>query len=556
MVVDPGGKLWSITGWCLVPVFQRDFGCCDALIGGGPALKKVRPDPAGESVVSFASRAEPESEIRREEHDMAKRRKSTFERLSTGQMNRSQRRELGRRVAAGDAGLAIVQANAGGIDVGNESHFVAVPPDRDTNPVREFGCWTAALNEMAEWLKSCRIDTVAMQATGVYWIALYDVLEQHGVRVVLVNAQHTKNVPGRKTDVQECQWLMKLHTYGLVRDSFRLQQDMEYVRTIWRVRDRHVKEAGREVQHMQKALTKMNVQLANVISDVSGVSGQAIVTAVLKGERDPYKLADLADYRVKASREEVARSLEGNWRADVLFELQQAVDSYHFAHRQMRECDEKLTFYLVSLPTRMLEIPVPSKGAPETPESPAQKRKKAKKPRDNEPRMDMKGELKRICGVDLTSIDGINVMTAFTVLSEVGTDMARFKDEDHFSSWMGLAPSKDISSGKIVGRGKKKVKNRVAVVLRTAATTLLESDTHLGARYRHLRRQLPTHKAAVKAMARYLAVLIYRLLTKGEAWVDRGARQFEQRRTQREMVSLQTKAKAKGFTLVPLAEAR
>jgi transposase len=375
---------------------------------------------------------------------------------------------------------------------------------------------------MAEWLKSCRIDTVSLQATGVYWIALYDVLEQHDIRVVLVNAQHTKNVPGRKTDVQECQWLMKLHTYGLVRDSFRLQQDMEYVRTIWRVRDRHVKEAGRAVQHMQKALTKMNVQLANVISDVSGVSGQAIITAVLKGERDPYKLADLADYRVKASREEVARSLEGNWRADVLFELQQAVDSYHFAHRQMQECDEKLTLYLVSLPTRTLEIPVPSKGATETPESPARKRKKAKKPGDNAPRMDLTGELQRICGVDLTSIDGINVMTAFTVLSEVGTEMTRFKDEDHFTSWMGLAPSKDISGGKTVGRGKKKVKNRVAVVLRTAATTLLESDTYLGARYRHLRRQLPTFKAATKAMARYLAVLIYRLLTKGEAWAASG----------------------------------
>jgi transposase len=242
---------------------------------------------------------------------MAKRKMSTFERPSTGQMNRAQRRELRRRVVVNDPGLTVVHPNAGGIDVGNASHFVAVPPDRDGNPVREFGCWTAALNEMAEWLKSCRVDTVAMQATGVYWIALYDVLEQHGIRVVLVNARHTKNVPGRKTDVQECQWLMKLHTYGLMRDSFRLQQDMEYVRTIWRVRDRHVhvKEAGRAVQHMQKALTKMNIQLANVISDISGDSGQAIISAVVKGERDPYKLADLADYRVKASREEVARSL-------------------------------------------------------------------------------------------------------------------------------------------------------------------------------------------------------------------------------------------------------
>ncbi len=383
---------------------------------------------------------------------MAKRKMSTFERLNTGQMNRAQRRELGRRVAASDPGLTIVHPNAGGIDVGNESHFVAVPPDRDANPVREFGCWTAALNQMAEWLKSCRIDTVAMQATGVYWIALYDVLEQHGIRVVLVNAQHTKNVPGRKTDVQECQWLMKLHTYGLLRDSFRLQQDMEYVRTIWRVRDRHVKEAGRTVQHMQKALTKMNIQLANVISDISGVSGQAIITAVLKGERDPYKLADLADYRVKASREEVARSLEGNWRADVLFELQQAVDSYHFAHRQMQECDEKLERYLASLPTRMLDIPAASTSAPETA---AQKRKKAKKPRDNEPRMDMKGELQRICGVDLTSIDGINVMTAFTVISEVGTDMSRISGRGSLYFVDGVGSEQGHQRRKNCGAGQK-----------------------------------------------------------------------------------------------------
>ena len=295
---------------------------------------------------------------------MAKRRMSTFERLEGGRLNRKQRRELGRQVAAADPGLTIVHANAGGIDVGNESHYVAVPPDRDPNPVREFGCWTAALNQMAEWLKSCQIDTVAMQATGVYWIALYDVLEQHGIRVVLANAQHTKNVPGRKTDVQECQWLMKLHTYGLLRDSFRLAQEMEGVRTIWRLRDRHVKEAGRAVQHMQKALTKMNIQLANVLSDINGLSGQEIIAAILQGERDPWKLADLKDYRVRASREEVARSLEGNWREDVLFELQQAVDSYHFAHRQMQECDRKLEGYLARLPARMLDIPAQPEGAP------------------------------------------------------------------------------------------------------------------------------------------------------------------------------------------------
>ena len=288
-----------------------------------------------------------------------------------------------------------------------------------------------------------------------------------------------------------------------------------------------------------------------MISDISGLSGQTIIAAVLKGERDPYKFADLADYRVKASREEVARSLEGNWRAEVLFELQQAVDSYRFAHRQMQECDEKLALYLTNLPTRTLDIPAPSNPAPETV---VQKRKKARKPRDNEPRMDLKAELKRICGVDLTSIDGINVMTAFTVISEVGTDMSGFQNENHFASWMGLAPSKDISGGKTVGRGKKKVKNRVAVALRTAATSLLESDTHLGARYRYLRRQLPSYQGAVKAMARYLAVLIFRLLTKGEAWVDRGAAQFERRREERELASLNSRASAKGYRLIPIAE--
>lgn len=484
---------------------------------------------------------------------MTKRRMSTFERLESGRLNRKQRRELARQVAAGDPGLTIVHTHAGGIDVGNESHYVAVPPDRDPNPVREFGCWTAALNQMAEWLGSCRIDTVALQATGVYWIALYDVLEQHGIRVVVVNAQHTKNVPGRKTDVQECQWLMKLHTYGLLRDSFRLAQEMEKVRTIWRLRDRHVKEAGRAVQHMQKALTKMNIQLANVISDINGFTGQQIIAAILQGERDPWKLADLKDPRIRASREEVARSLEGNWREDVLFELQQAVDSYHFAHRQMQECDGKLEGYMAGLPARSLDVPLHPEGAETA--MPKKKTKKAKKPTGNQPHLDLAKELKRICGVDLTSIDGIDVMTALTIVSEIGTDVSGFKDENHFASWLGLTPAKDITGGKIIGRGKRKVQSRVAGALRIAATTLLNSDSYLGARYRSLRRKLPSFPAAVKAMGHYLAVLIYRLLTKGEAWVDRGATQFERRQTEQDLASLNLKARARGFKLIPINEA-
>lgn len=484
---------------------------------------------------------------------MAKRKKSTFERLTTGRLNRKQRRDLGRRLVSDDPGMMIVHPNAGGIDVGNESHFVSVPEDRDSNPVQEFGCWTEDLQRMAQWLRDCRVDTVAMQATGVYWIALYDILTQHGIRVVLVNAQYTKNVPGRKSDVQECQWLRKLHTYGLLRDSFRLAENMENVRTIWRLRDRHVKEAGRAVQHMQKALTKMNIQLANVLSDISGVSGQKIIAAILQGERDPYQLADLKDQRVQASREEVARSLEGNWREDVLFELQQAVESYQFAHHQMRGCDRKLESYMGSLPTRTLDVP----GLPAGPQTaPVKKTRRTTKPKGNAPTLDLTAELKRVCGVDLTSIDGIDVMTAQTILSEIGPDMRAFPTEKHFASWLGLTPSKDISGGKVIGPGRRKVQNRVAMGLRMAATTLLNSKSYLGGRYRHLRAQLPSKAAAVKAMARYLAVLVYRMLTKGEAWVDRGAAQFEQKRTELELARLQSKALAKGFKLIPIFEAK
>ena len=486
---------------------------------------------------------------------MAKQKKSTFERLSSGSMNRQQRRDLARRLAANDPGLTVVHRNAGGIDVGNESHFVAVPPDRDANPVQEFGCWTADLKRMAAWLKACRIDTVAMQATGVYSIPLFDILTGYGIQVVLVNARHTKNVPGRKSDVQECQWLMKLHTYGLLRDSFRLEERIGSVRTIWRLRDRHVKDASRAVQHMQKALTKMNIQLANVLSDISGVSGQAIISAILKGERDPWKLADLKHEMVKASRDEVARSLEGNWRDDLLFELQQAVDSYHFAHQQMRDCDRQLGGLLASLPARTLKSPSQSSELSAATTPPEKKARKKLKARRNEPTIDLRGELKRICGVDLTSIDGIDVITAQTIVSEIGTDMSSFQTENHFASWLGLTPSKDMSGGKIIAPGKRKVQNRVAMALRMAATTLLNSKTYLGGRYRHLRKQLPSHAAAVKAMARYLALLVYRLLTHGQAWVDRGTARFEQKRSEWEMASLKATARAKGFKLVPITQA-
>jgi transposase len=384
----------------------------------------------------------------------------------------------------------------------------------------------------------------------VYWIALKDVLEQHGVEVVVANAQHTKNLPGRKTDVQECQWLMKLHTYGLVQGSFQLAEDMLGVRAVWRLRSRHVEEASRSVQHMQKALTQMNVQLANVLSDISGKSGQAIIGAILEGERDPAKLAEMCDRRVQASAEEVAESLRGNWRDEMLFELGQARESYQFAQQQIQSCDRKLESYLKLLPTRQVEVTLPPSGAPL---ATVVKARKAPRRKGNTPEIPgLSEELIRICGVDLITIDGIKVITAQTVLAEVGTDMSRFPEEGNFASWLGLAPSRDISGGKVIRVRRRKVLNRAAQALRMAATTLLNSKSYLGARYRHLLKQLPSKAAAVKAMARYLAILIFRLLTKGQAWVDQGAAKFEQKREERNLAALRARAQASGYKLVPV----
>src|SRR6266404_1058777 len=271
--------------------------------------------------------------------------KTTSDKATPGkwdEMNRKQRREMMRQMQSGDLSLEVIHPDASGIDIGNESHYVAVPPSRDSQPVRCFGCTTAELKKMAEWLTQCGIRTVAMQSTGVYWIAVYDILEAAGMEVYLVNARETKNLPGRKTDVQESQWLMKLHTYGLLRNSFRPSQEIRTMRTYWRQRNDLVRAAGRHIQRMQKALTQMNLQLANVLSDVSGVTGQAIIKAILAGERHPHKLAAFRNPRVKASEEQIARSLEGNWQEDLLFVLKQEQDGYEFCEKQMAECDQQL----------------------------------------------------------------------------------------------------------------------------------------------------------------------------------------------------------------------
>jgi transposase len=457
-------------------------------------------------------------------------------------MNRKQWRELARKIQADDVSLEVVHPDAAGIDIGNETHYVAVPPKRDTEPVRRFGCTTGELRGMGAWLKQCGIRTVAMQSTGVYWIPVYDILEEIGLEVYLVNARDTRNLPGKKTDVQESQWLMKLHTYGLLRNSFRPPQEIRMMRNYWRQRNDLVQSAGRHIQRMQKVLTQMNVQLANVISDLSGVTGQAIIKAILDGERDPLELASLCDPRVKASEEEVASSLQGNWQNDLLFVLKQEQDGYEFCQKQMAECDVQLEEYLRERQDRS--------GGTSLPE---EKRKgRLKKKKGNAPAFNLREALFRMSGTDLTQIDGVDVMTAMTILSEAGWDMSKWATEDHFVSWLRLSPENRISGGRVIGKGHLPTNNRLALAFKMAASTLRQSDTYLGAQFRRLRARLGA-PVAIKAMAAKLARLVYRMLRYGMHYVDKGAEIYEAQHRNRQIHSLKRKAAQLGFQVVEIA---
>ena len=459
------------------------------------------------------------------------------------EMNRKQRRQMMREMQSEDVSLEVVHPDAAGIDIGNEFHYVAVPPSRDSQPVQRFGCTTGELKTMANWLKQCRIRTVAMQSTGVYWIAVFDILEEAGLEVYLVNARDTKNLPGRKSDVQESQWLMKLHTYGLLRNSFRPAQEIRTMRTYWRQRNDLVQSASRHIQRMQKALTQMNIQLANVLSDVSGVTGQAIIKAILAGERNPHKLAEFRDPRVRASEEEIARSLEGNWQTDLLFVLKQEQDGYEFCQKQMAECDRQLEKYLQQREDR-------SHGAP----LPEEKRKQRLKKTKGKPQFDLRTGLFHLSGTDLTQIDGIDVMTASSILSEAGWDMSKWPDENHFVSWLRLCPDNRISGEKIIGKGRLPTNNRATIALKMAASTLRQSDTYLGAQFRRLRTRLGA-PIAIKAMAAKLARLVYRMLRYGIKYVDKGATFYQVEHRQRQIKQLKWKAASLGYNVTPIPEA-
>ena len=403
------------------------------------------------------------------------------------------------------SGLSLMNPDAAGIDIGSAAHYVAVPVDRDDEPVREFASFTADLNALADWLERCDIKIVAMESTGVYWIPLYELLQRRGFEVLLVNARHVKNVSGRKSDVLDCQWLQQLLSFGLLRGAFRPDDKVCELRSITRQRAMLLKSQGRHVQHMQKALTQMNIQLANVISDVAGVTGQKIVREIVAGERDAQVLAAYRDVRIKASEDDIAKSLLGNWRAEHLFALKQALAGFDFCVTQLAECDTEAERVLRELHAHE---GMPAKG----------KRRSRSR---NAPKFDVREHLFKVCGVDLTRIDGIDVSTALVVLSEIGVDMSRFPTVKHFTSWLGLCPGTRISGGKILGSRSKRTANRATQALKLAAAALRSSKSALGAYFRRMCARMDKAKA-VTAAAHKLARLIYVMLTKGEEYTDQG----------------------------------
>src|SRR6202166_1933629 len=408
------------------------------------------------------------------------------------------------------AALTITHPNAAGIDIGSGSHFVAVPPDRDDEPVREFSSFTVDLNALADWLKTCGVDTVAMESTGVYWIPVFELLESRGFTVMLINARHVKNVSGRKSDVLDCQWIQQLLTYGLLRGAFRPADQVCVLRSLWRQRGMLLRSQSRHVQHMQKALTQMNVQLANVIADVVGETGQKILRALVAGERGGHVLAKMKTARTRASGDEIARSLQGNGRAEHLFALKQALNGFDFIGTQLAECDHEIEQQLQRLQTHEGE---PASG---------KRRGRAR----NAPKFDLRTQLFKMCGVDLTRIYGIDVTTALAVISETGVDMSRFPSAGHFASWLGLCPGTRITGGKVMSGKTKRCANHAAQALRLAAAALRASQSTLGAYFRRMCSRMDKPKA-VTATAHKLARLIYSMLTKGEEYTDQGQQSYK-----------------------------
>lgn len=430
--------------------------------------------------------------------------------------------------------------NAAGIDVGATEIYVAVPEGRSEKTVRRFNTFTCDLYEAAKWLRECEVETIAMESTGVYWIPVFQILDDCGFEVILVNARHMKNVPGRKTDVQDCQWLQFLHSVGLLRGSFRPSQSVCAVRSILRHRDNLVKAASSSVQHMQKALTQMNLQIHNVISDITGTTGLAIIDAILAGQRDPKILAELKDPRIKAAKDTIRKSLTGDYHTEHVFTLKHALQTWRHYQQLIKDCDVEIEKYLITFDSRI--------DVNENPLKPSQK--KRRKAGGNEPSFDLREHIYRILGTDLTLIDGISSLTAHVIFSEIGNDLSAFKNSGYFCSWLGLCPRNKITGGRIISSKTLFSSNRVAQALRISASTLWHSKSYLGDFFRRMRARHGSPKA-ITATAHKLARIIYHLI-KNQKSYDEGVF-AEQEKAHKEQLKKRVvrQARSLGLDVVP-----
>jgi len=455
----------------------------------------------------------------------------------------SKRGRRNRKSDQGDARvrkfLEEVNLNAAGIDIGASRHWVAVPPDRTGDIVRSFGVHTRDLNRLADWLDACCVDTVAMESTGVYWIPLYEILESRGFEVVLANAQHVKNVPGRKTDVLDCQWIQQLHTYGLLRGSFRPSEEIVALRSLLRHRQKLLQGCAAHIQRMQKTLVLMNLQLPRVLTDITGVTGMAIIRDIVAGQTDPTVLARHRDKRCNASEQQFIEAMTGHYRAEQVFLLRQHLEMYDYHRTKIAECDLEIERQLADLQGRC--------DPPEQPLPPRRRRRSS----TNEPDFDIRSPLHKMCsGVDLTQVPGIAPLGALTLIAELGTDMSRWPSARHFTSWLTLAPHNKVSGGKRLSSKTQPSANRAAAVFRMAAMANSRSDNAIGSYYRRLAFRIGTPKA-ITATARKLAVIVYSMLKHGTPYDPLGASAHPRKLAERRLRSITKTAAQLGYRLVP-----
>lgn len=441
----------------------------------------------------------------------------------------------------GHPDMQLVNPGAAAVDIGSKMHMAAVNPHICDISVRAFGTFTQDLHELAEWFRSCGVTSVAMESTGVYWIPAFEILEQHGFDVILVNARYAKNVPGRKTDVSDASWLRQLHSYGLLRGSFRPEAEIATLRSYLRQRERLIEYAAAHIQHMQKALMEMNLQLHHVVSDITGTTGMRIIRALVAGERDPNVLATCRDVRCHSTIDTIQAALIGNDRDEHIFALTQSLDLYDVYQAKIAECDGKLEAAVGALtvratsPTPLLKV-------------------RGRKKQANAPAFDVRAALNGVLGVDLTQIHGIGPALALKLVAECGTDLTAWPSAKHFTSWLCLAPGNKISGGKLLSSRTRRSSSRAAALLRLAATTVGRSDTALGAFYRRLSSRVGKQKA-VTATARKIAVLFYNTLRFGMRYRDPGAAAYDERHRTRVLANLQRRAKTFGYELVHMPEA-